>query len=295
MSAIHLSCADSAFPRLSHEVALAVIADLGIGAVDVFVLDDSQHTATAAVQADPARAADTVGKRLAERGLEVADVFAIFGDSFEAFAANHPDEGVRAESWRQFEALVEFARGLGTPGVTVLPGVPFEGVDGDRDLAVSASELERRAHVAQEAGLRLSVEPHLGSIISTPERAGAFLERTEAVGLTLDLSHFAYQGIAQHEADPLLERTRHVHLRQAGEGVMQARAREGAIDFHRLRDGLLASGYDAYFGLEYQWEEHWLDFTRVDCITETADLRALVLYGDDATPASGPRAEQVER
>jgi hypothetical protein len=44
-SRIRLSCAISAFPRLSHDGALAVIRDLGIEAVDVFVLTGSWHTA----------------------------------------------------------------------------------------------------------------------------------------------------------------------------------------------------------------------------------------------------------
>lgn len=276
-SALRFSCSDWAFPRLSHDVALGVIRDLGIEAVDIFVLPGSPHTASEAVEADPVRAADAAAARVARHGLRIADVFAIFGESFEVFAANHPDEVVRGESGRQFDALVEFARRLGAPGMTVLPGTPFEGIAEDKSLALAATELERRAQIAGEAGLRLSVEPHFDSIIPTPARTEAFLERTRDVGLTLDVSHFTYQGIAQAESDPLLPRTQHVHLRQARDKVMQARVREGTIDFPLLRDRLLAEGYGAYFGLEYQWEEHWLDFTHVDCITETAELRDLML------------------
>lgn len=39
-----LSCADSAFSRLSHATALAVIRDLGIPAVDVCVFAGYDHT-----------------------------------------------------------------------------------------------------------------------------------------------------------------------------------------------------------------------------------------------------------
>ncbi|HMJ94495.1 MAG TPA: sugar phosphate isomerase/epimerase family protein [Thermoleophilaceae bacterium] len=262
-----------------------MIRDLSIEAVDIFVLSGSPHTAAEAVLADPAGVADAVKERVQRHGLKVADVFAIFGEDFEAFAPNHPDEAVRGESRRQFEALVAFSRRLEAPGMTVLPGVPFDGVDERESLALAASELEQRAKIAADAGLRLSVEPHLDSIIPTPAGAEPFLERTEEVGLTLDVSHFTYQGIAQGESDPLIARTRHVHLRQARQDVMQARVREGTIDFPALRDRLLAAGYDAYFGLEYQWEEHWLDFTHVDCITETAELRDLLLDGTSEAPA----------
>jgi sugar phosphate isomerase/epimerase len=269
-----LSCADSAFPRLSHGAALGVIADLGFEAVDVCVFEGYDHNPPGDVLADPARAADIVRSRLDQHGLRVADVFAIVGDSFEALAPNHPDEAVRAESSRQFEGFVEFARHLAAPSLTILPGAEF---DGDDSLVRAAAELERRAQIAGEADLRLSVEPHYGSVVPTPARTVELLERTRDLGITLDLSHFAFQGIGQDESDPLLARTRHVHLRQAAPEVIQARAAEGTIDFPTLRDRLIAGGYDGYFALEYQWEEGWLDFTRVDCIAETADLRDVML------------------
>ena len=229
--------------------------------------------------AEPQAAAERVAGRLADRGLVPSDVFGIFGESFEALAVNHPEATIRAESMRHFEALLEFARRLGAPGVTILPGTPFAGVDKDESLALAAVELERRARVANEAGLRFSVEPHVGSITPDPEQTLALLERAESVRLALDLSHFAYLGIGQADASPLFARTAHVHLRQAGPGRIQARVGEGTIDFPRLRDELAASGYDGYLALEYQWEEGELDFTRVDCIAETAALRDLVLGG----------------
>jgi sugar phosphate isomerase/epimerase len=273
MSAPRLSCADSAFPRLTHTGSLDVIRDLGISAVDVCVFSGYDHNPPETVLPDPAAAADRVGGRLAERGLVVSDVFAIVGDSFEALAPNHPDAAVREESRRVFDGCLEFARRLGSPGLTILPGLPFD----DDGMARAATELEERARRAAAAGLRLAVEPHLESVVSTPARTLELLERTELVGVALDLSHFAFQGIAQEESYPLLPRTHHVHLRQGGPDVVQARVAEGTIDFRALRDRLLDDGYEGYFALEYQWEEGWHDFTRVDCIAETADMRDLML------------------
>jgi hypothetical protein len=39
-----------------------------------------------------------------------------------------------------------------------------------------------------------------------------------------------------------------------------------------MLDRLSERGYPGYLGLEYQWDE-WMDFNRVDCISETAELR----------------------
>jgi sugar phosphate isomerase/epimerase len=275
--ATRLSCADSAFPRLSHAAALDVIVDLGVGAVDLCIWAGYDHNPPARVLADPAGEAERIGAELRDRSLGLADVFHIQSESFEELAVNHPDQTVREESWRQFEGMVELASRLGSPGLTVLPGALFDGIDESESLRLAASELERRAERAGEAGLRFSVEPHFRSVVATPARTAALLELTEHVEIALDISHFTFQTYEQHESDPLLPRTRHVHLRQAAPGEIQSRVTEGTIDYPGLRAQLLALGYDGYFALEYQWEEGWLDFTHVDCIAETAEMRDLML------------------
>lgn len=276
---VRLSCADSTFPRLSHEGSLAVVADLGFTAVDVCSFTGYPHTPPETVVADPRAAADAVRERLDRHGLEVADMFMIVGDSFEELAPNHPDRAVRDRALEQFERFVDFARRIGSPGMTILPGTSFEDPGPEASLELAAAELNRRAEIAGAASLRLAFEPHYGSIAETPTQALELVERTPEVGFALDYSHFVYQGIGVEEVDPLLARTHHVHARQAAPGVIQARTHEGVIDFPRIRDDLLALGYDGYFALEYQWEDGWLDFSRVDCIAETADTRAVLLDG----------------
>lgn len=274
--ASRLACADSAFPKLSHAGALQVISDLRVGAVDICVFAGYDHNPPETVVANPKAAADRVRRGLEETGLVVADVFAILATSFDALAVNHPDKSVRAESRAQFERVLEFARCLDAPGVTVLPGVEFDGVDPVESRRLAATELQHRAKAAHAVGLRLAIEPHYQSIVDTPEKTTELLRRAPYVTLSLDLSHFVYQGISQADVRVLLPRTRHVHLRQAAPGVMQAPVGEGTIDFLALRDELASCGYSGYLTLEYQHEE-WLDCHRVDCISETAALRDLIL------------------
>ena len=188
---------------------------------------------------------------------------------------------MREQALEHFAQFVAFSRAIGAPGITVLPGTTFDGVPDEESLERAATQLNLRARLAAEAGLRLAFEPHYGSLAETPATALALIERTPDVGFALDYSHFVYQGIAQDEIDALLPRAHHVHIRQAAPGVVQARTREGTIDFVRIRDALLAIGYDGYFALEYQWEDGWLDFSRVDCIAETAETRDVLLTTRD--------------
>jgi sugar phosphate isomerase/epimerase len=161
-----LSCAHSAFPRLSLAGSLDVIRDLHFRAVDVCVFAGYEHLPPDAVVADPAAYADATLELL--EGLSVSDVFVIFGTEFSTLAVNHPDPTVRAESFEAFQQVLDFALRIGSPGITVLPGVGFDGVVAERSRRLAAEELERRREVAGEAGLRLSVEPHVGSIAETP-------------------------------------------------------------------------------------------------------------------------------
>jgi sugar phosphate isomerase/epimerase len=256
---------------------LGVIADLAIPAVDVCIWAGYDHNPPTVALADPARAAEEIGERLQRHGLAISDLYAILAESFEDLAVNNPDPAVREESYRQFEALVDLGVRLGSPGVTILPGTVYEGVDENESLELAATELQRRAEHAGEAGLRLCVEPHLRSVVATPARTAVLLEKTADVGIALDQSHFAFQTYELEESYPLLPRTRHVHLREGGPGLVQARVGEGTIDYAALRDRLLGDGYEGFFAIEYQWEEGWLDFTRVDCISETAEMRDLML------------------
>lgn len=281
-----LSCCDCAFPRLSHAVALAVAKDLGFDAVDICVFAGESHTSLVDVIDDPSGAADAVRRRLDGPGLVVADVFAILSDSAEMLAVNHPDAGMREDSLRQFRQIAAFAALLEAPGITVLPGVPFPELSDEEALELAAEPLQRRAEIAGAAGMGLSFEPHLGSIVPTPGRTLDLLSRAPDVGVTLDLSHFLYQGIPQEEAHHLVPRTRHVHLRPAGPDDMQARTGEGTVDFEALIQRLAEVDYGGYLAFEFIWME-WLGCTDVDCVSETAALRERILASLDRPSAAG--------
>ena len=274
--AFELSCCDFTFRRLSHELALRVIADLGIPAVDLSVFAHNPWFSTSEVLADPARRAAEAKRQVQAAGVKVADVFALLTADFETLAVNHPDGEVRAESRRWFERILEFAARVGAPGVTVIPGIPWPGESEQASRARSAEELQWRAERAAREGLQLSIEPHYQSIAATPDTALELLRQAPDLTLTLDYAHVVYQGIPEQEVDVLIPRTRHLHGRQAARGMMQARASEGTIDFPRLLRAFQQAGYHGHFALEYEWDE-WMDCTNVDCISESALLRDIFL------------------
>jgi sugar phosphate isomerase/epimerase len=268
---LKLSCSDAAFPKLSHDAALRLIVDLDIRAVDLCVFEGYDHITPHTVLANPIAAGADARRQVRGYGLEVADVYAIFGTTPDVLAINHPDADQRIESRKRFEKIVAFAATVESPGVTVLPGIVTPGANED-SLLMAAGELQWRAELAGQNGLQLSFEPHYDSVAPTPDLALELLRKTSGVHVTLDYSHFVFQAIPQPDVDVLIPWTRHIHARQAAPGMMQATAAEGPIDFPRMIRMFNLAGFKGFIALEYTWET-WLQCDRVDCISETALLR----------------------
>ena len=121
----------------------------------------------------------------------------------------------------------------------------------------------------------------------TPERALALLELAPGLTLTLDYSHFVYQGIPETEVEQLAPFARHCHLRGARRHRMQAPLRENAIDFERMLDTLGAVGYEGFLGLEYVWLD-WEHCNECDNLSETLLLRDRVRAKLEGRPWSYP-------
>jgi sugar phosphate isomerase/epimerase len=263
-----VACADDTFRLLGHEHIVELLSRIGVDGVDVCLMEGRSALRLDEICADPAGWAETVEERIDSRGLAVADVFVIPWTDFRTMAPNHPDPAERDASATLFRHVLDFAARLGSPGLTILPGIAWEDETADESLSRAADELSWRVEAARSRGLRLSVEPHLGSVSPIPERALELLARVPGLELTLDYSHFVYQGIPEEEVEPLARFARHCHVRGARKGRMQSPVRESTTDFERMVDVLAESGYDGYLGLEYVWLD-WEHCNECDNLSET--------------------------
>jgi len=268
---MRLACADYSWPAVSHKLALDIISGLGFAGVDIGFMAGRSHVRPEAVGDETAAWAGRIQERCEARGLAVSDVFAQ-SESFESLAVNHPDPAERDRSAAFFERSLDFARWLGSPGLTMLPGIVFGAEDWELAAERAASGLKWRADRAAANGLALSVEPHIGSVIDTPERANVLLEMVPELTLTLDYGHFVVAGAAEESIEPLLGRARHVQCRGGDAGILQASMTANSIDFPRMVRQLAAVGYQGFLACEYVWSQ-WHGCNQVDNLTETVALR----------------------
>ena len=275
---MRLSCADYSFPLLPYQLILTLIKGMEFEGVDIAVFSGNPNNPAEEVIADPTGAARRVKGAIDDAGLVVADVFPIVITDFtpgldvQSAAPNHPSPEIRDAARDHFHRFVEFALGCEAPGLTILPGTPFEGSELSQDWGRAVEELAWRVEVAQEAGLELGFEPHLGAITETPETTSRFVKEVPGLQVNLDFAHFVYQGISQERIEMLLPISRHHQIRQAAPGVMQAVSYEGTIDLQRLVEKLAALDYTGFLATEYVWMAKWA-CDRVDNLSEIITIR----------------------
>lgn len=272
---LKLSCTDFSFPLLEHDRALAVIALLGLRGADIGLFEGHGHLKPGRELMRPERAGTALKRRLAAHGLKAADIFLQLHADFAEFAVNHPEASRRAVAREQFRRTLDYARAAGANHVTILPGVRF----GNEPLAASASrsaaELAWRVAEARGAKLQLAVEPHVGSLTDTPERALDLVERVPGLGLTLDYAHFTRAGIADARIEPLTRFATHFHARAARRKRLQSPLKENTIDFPRALAALNKNSFAGWIALEYVWID-WEHCNEVDIISESVQLQRLL-------------------
>jgi sugar phosphate isomerase/epimerase len=273
---LRLACADFSFLSLPHEVALDIIAGLDFEGADVSLMLGYSHLPVEEVLEKPESWGSRVRSMLECRGLAVADINFLPGGDFVNMAVNHPESPARARAADSFRRAIDFASAAGSRHMTMLPGVPWTEEDAEASLERSVSELAWRVAHAAAAGVTLSVEAHIGSIVPSPSDAARLVALTPGLTLTLDLTHFICQGYAQSDCTPLLKVSSHFHARGGANHKLQATAEENIIDYKSVLQSMREEKYSGYFEVEYEWNE-WGECNRVDVLAETILMRDLAL------------------
>lgn len=272
---LKLALSDYSFPLLEWEQSLSLAREIGMEGIDIGLFHAGSHLQSDKILANSEASAARVAAILRAHGLQPADVFGIPGPGFDQQAVNDPDAASRQKSAEYFHRILEFTVRCGASHLTLLPGVHFPQEQKEDSLKRAAAELEWRAQAAEQVGVRLAIEAHLGSIVPTPQEALRLLDLAPTLTLTLDPSHFIRQGIPDDVVLPLVGRTTHMHARAAHEGRLQAPLRDNTIDFKKYLRKLSRHKYTGWIAVEYTWQE-WERCNEVDIVSETVLLRNLL-------------------
>ena len=269
---MQLTCTSFSFPLLPFETSLRQIALLDIPFVDLGAHADGSHLQPGEIERDPLRQADLVTRAADAAGVGIADLFPTFGEGFRDRAVNSPDAETGRANRRRFEAFVEFCRRAECPGITLLPGIVWPDLGPERSFELARERLTQLVEIGRSAGLRLSVEAHLESVVEEPEQALALVEAVPGLQLTLDYSHFVAAGIDVERVHPLIPHAGHFHARQAAPGHLQRPHGAGTLDFGDIVRRLREASYSGRVCVEYTWQE-WRGCNTEDVVSESVLLR----------------------
>jgi sugar phosphate isomerase/epimerase len=260
------------FPALTLPETAAVAKALGLDAIDVGLFYTGALD-KAALLAKP----DEVAAATLEHGMSIANYYHLFGDGLEdrtisdpkAFDANATD----------LEAVLRFCSAGSIPSVFLLPGVLAPGQRAEDAFEASSRFLSYAVERGNEHGVQVTVEPHVHSIVESPDAVLRLLDATPGLKLALDHAHFVCLGYTQEAIDPLLPHAAHVHFRQARAGRLQERLPYGTINFRLLLSSLTRVGYDGWISAE-PLHQDYIDSWNVDVISEVIGFRDLVRNHD---------------
>lgn len=260
---IEFACHTWGFNDQPLATALGTVARLGFRYVD---LGSGPHLDVTAAADQPEKTAEAFHELLGTFNLKVSDLYLMLPRISVA------DDARRQHEVDTFTRLLPFAAKLGTPGITVSPGLHKQGpaaVVVPRVAGVLAQFVE----MAGDRGMDLSFEPHLDSVAQTPDHALDLLHQVDGLTLTLDWAHLVKQGLKPTAALQLLPHVRHVQVRQAAPLRMQTPFDQGVLDLDRVMTLLMSTGYDGVIAVESLLNVGWHGAAAVDPVAEAVALR----------------------
>jgi sugar phosphate isomerase/epimerase len=266
------ACADFTFPLLPHDQVLQLIAMLGFDGIDIGLFEERSHLWPSREFNNVGASARRLKVKLADQGLEAADIFLQMAEDFTPYAINHPEATRRQQARDWFSRTLDYACECACHHVTTLPGVHFEDESYQASLDRSVEELAWRVEQAGKSKIVFGVEAHVGSIVPDPESAGQLVQRVPGLTLTLDYTHFTRLGMADAAIEPLVKYASHFHVRGAREGRLQESFARNEIDYKRVYEAMQASGYSGWIGIEYVWID-WEHCNECDNLSETILFR----------------------
>jgi len=263
-----LSLTSWSLPACTLAEAAGLAKVLGIGALDLGYFFGPALD-KAALLAEPEKAAEPV----LELGIDVPNLYHLFGDSLGD--RNLADPRNLERNLADFRQVARFCKAASIPTVFVLPGILNPGQGRREALEASAASLSRLLPIAEEAGLVLTIEPHVHSCLESPAQVLELLDKVPGLKLTLDYAHFTCLGWRQDEIDVLAPHAAHVHLRQSKIGELQTKLDKGTINIAAELGTLRDAGYSGRLSIEYTFQDY-MNSLYDDILTETIRMRDLV-------------------
>ena len=251
---MRIACSSLAFSRQSLEESFQRIAALGFRYVDVGIQENWAHINPSDIERDLVGVKERLDRAYQRHGLTLITSNVGLGTED------------RSLQERRLEAVCELLATYEIESVTI---------QSSNNRTPFASEISRLCvlrDIAQNEGLRLSIETHMECLTENAEIA-VELAKQAKVGLTVDPTHYLVGPWRGKDFDFVYQYAAHVHLRDTGATMEQVQTpvNRGVMDFPQIVSRLEESGYEGDITIEY------IDITPdIDTGEEARKLKAIL-------------------
>ena len=246
-----IACSTTMGSAMETADVLDAIAKLGFDEVDILGIHQwAPHIQPEGWLSDPIQAKLDLDKLLDQDHLKLRCLN--LGLSRELY-----DRSENAIKMRQDE-LTAYLNVMKAYGLSVAALQPGKYPEGELDYFPAYIKTLNEIHAMEkEAGVTLALELHVGSPVGQLSDANRLLDAIPDLKIIYDPSHFAMQGISLKDTLNLIERTAHVHVRDAAPGKLQVPYGTGTVDFAGTWQALLDHDYAGGFSIEYIMTNEW--------------------------------------
>lgn len=249
---LRLGCCSQNFRGLNLDDCVRLTAGMGFNLVNIGAFNEDFPVSPLRILADPVKTGKEIRDVCARYGVSPVEFFicSVVIEDGSRVQPNDPDAGRRAAMLEAFRKVCACAAEAGLSHIMGVPGEPKVNNAPDHGMGISLDTLPRMQEIAGQAGAGLTIEPHTGSLLTTPEATLEMLKRLPGMKLSLDYSHYIGAGFQPEDLLPLHPHALHIHAKPARKGVPKCLFYDGDDYFEPLIKDLVAIGWDGVMAME---------------------------------------------
>jgi len=203
------------------EDSLALSSGMGFQVVGIGAAGEDSQVRPSNILKMPIKTGKVIREACARYHLTPAEFFvcAVTLPDGSKAEPNEPNKKRRMDMLSSFRKICECAAEAGFSHIMCVPGTPDFNTFTDGGMSVSVDSLSQMIDISKEYSIDITIEPHGGSIVSTPKDLRHLLQQVKGLRLTLDHSHFVGAGILPEELFSFHEDALYIHAKPSKMGV----------------------------------------------------------------------------
>jgi sugar phosphate isomerase/epimerase len=249
---LELGCCSQNFRGLNLEDCVRFTAGLGFKYVNIGAFREDFPVPPSRILAEPIKAGREIREVCIRYGVMPVEFFicSVVIEDGSRVQPNDPDPTRRRAMLEAFRKVCECGVEAGLSHIMGVPGEVAANDAPDHGMSISLDTLPKMQEIAARAGIGFTIEPHTGSLLTTPDTVLAMLKELPGLTLSLDYSHFIGAGFKPEELLPLHPHIKHIHAKPARNGVPKCLFYDGDDYYEILLKDLLARGWDGVMAME---------------------------------------------